>query len=167
MKRNHQEMSIEIKKVSDYKEKNIGLFFKIVLKTFDVTSDNSRNYPNYYFWYIRNIVPGIFKGTRDIFVAYVNNNFAGITILKREKQEKKLCTIFVLEEYRKMGVATLLIEESFKYLETTKPLLSIPDYEVNQFLSIIDKYDWKQTQILDQGYYRKASQEIVFNGKIL
>ena len=78
MERNHQEnkigkenreINIKIKKISDYKEKNICLFFKIVLKTFAVTSDNISvlycviitEINNLYFCNIRKAVERLFK----------------------------------------------------------------------------------------------------------
>jgi hypothetical protein len=52
-------------------------------------------------------------------------------------------------------------------LKTNKPLISISENKIQQFSSIIKKYNWKQEQVLEKGYYNKTSREIVFNGKIL
>ena len=53
---------------------------------------------------------------------------------------------------------------SFEWLETTKPLITIADYKLPQFTSIIQKYDWKETSVLENAYYNNHSQEHVFNG---
>lgn len=99
-------------------------------------------------------------------IATVDKKVAGLVFLKKEDGEQKICTLFVLDEYRGRGIATLLLEESFKYLGTTKPLISIADYKIGQFSAIIKKYGWVQTQILDDGYYNDTSRELVFNGTI-
>ena len=87
--------------------------------------------------------------------------------MKRKKDDKKICSIFVIKEQRNKGIATALLEKSFDYLKTNKPLISISENKIQQFSSIIKKYNWKQEQVLEKGYYNKTSREIVFNGKIL
>lgn len=157
---------VVILKASNYLESNHKLFSDIVSKAYNVTDHICKDYPNHFSWYWEKTVPAIFKGTRDIFIATVNKQIAGVVFLKKENEEKKICTILVLDKYKGTGIATALLEESFRYLETTKPLLSIADYKLDQFAFIIKKYGWKQTQVLSDGYYNNASREIVFNGKI-
>lgn len=164
MQRNEQE--VKILKASNYLETNHKLFSDIVAKSYNVTDHICKDYPQYFNWYWKKTVPAIFKGTRDILMATVNEKVAGVIFLKKERGEKKICTLFVLEEYRRQGIATALLEEAFKYLGTTKPLASIADYKLDQFSSIINKYNWKKTQILSDSYYNNTSREIVFNGKI-
>ena len=161
-----KKLEIKILKASNYLASNHKIFSDIVSKAYAVTDYICKDYPEYFSWYWEKNIPEIFKGTRDVYIAIINKEIAGVMSLKKEASEKKLCTILVLEEYRKLGVATALLEEAFKYLETTKPLISIADYKVDQFSEIIKKYGWEQTQILTDGYYNDTSREIVFNGKI-
>lgn len=158
---------VKILKASNYLERNHKIFSEIISKAYNVTDHICKDYPKHFSWYWEKTVPAVLQGTRDILIATINKKVAGVVFLKKEKSEKKICTIFVLEEYRGCGIATMLLEESFRYLGTTKPLLSIADYKIKQFSAIIKKYGWEQTQILNDGYYNDTSQEIVFNGKIL
>ena len=44
----------------------------------------------------------------------------GIAIAKRE-EERKLCTVWVHEKYRRQGVASALVEEAIESLEQNGP----------------------------------------------
>jgi hypothetical protein len=83
----------------------------------------------------------------------------GISILKND-DEKKLCTFMVNPEYRKKGHSKLLLEDSFEYLNTEKPVITIPEFRLVEFSSIIDAYGWEASSIIDNYY----SKEIEFNG---
>lgn len=163
---NINKLKIEILKASSYIKVNHKLFCNIITQAYIAIDILCQDYPTHLDWYWSKVVPNIFNGTRDIFIATINQQVAGVILLKKEGTIKKVCTLFVLEKYRRQKIATILLEEAFKYLGTTKPLFSIRDYKLNQFSSIIHKYNWKQTQILSN-YYKAGTQEIVFNGKIL
>ena len=87
--------------------------------------------------------------------------------MKKDEKEAKISTLFIDERYRNKGLASKLIKESFKFLNTDKPLITIADYKVDMFISIIKKYNWKLTQVLNSEYYNGKYREFVYNGKIL
>ncbi len=124
------------------------------------------DYPLHCDHYFCKYVPGIYDGEREIIACYVGGEMAGVIILKKDKEEAKVCTLCVGEKYRKMGIATELLEKSFGWLGTTKPLITIADHKLDQFSRVIRKYDWVENQILDDGYYNDHSREHVFNGVI-
>jgi len=157
----------QILKLSNYIEENHKKFSNTVLEIYNFMDDISEEYRNFFLWYWKKVVPDILNGTREIFIATINKKIVGVAILKRKKDEKKICSIFVIKEQRNKGIATALLEKSFDYLKTNKPLISISENKLQQFSSIIKKYNWKQEQVLEKGYYNKTSREIVFNGKIL
>lgn len=125
-----------------------------------------KDYPLHCEHYFTKYVPGIYDGEREIIACYVGDKIAGIAVLKKDATERKVSTLCVKEEYRKLGIATKLLERSFTWLGTTKPLVTIADYKLNQFSGIIQKYGWEQTQVLENGFYNDHSKEYVFNGKI-
>lgn len=67
--------------------------------------------------------------------------------------------MLINEEYRKKGYSKQILEYSFKYLETEKPLITIPEKRIKEFSSIIKAYDWNETSITDE----YLSKEIIFN----
>lgn len=158
---------VKILKISDYLKENQQEFIKLISKVYLFSNELQKDYPLRLQWYWQKVVPDIFCSVREIFIATKYNEIIGIAILKKENKEKKICTLLVDENYRRQGIANQLLRESFLYLGTSKPLISIPEYKVNQFSKIIKKYGWKETQVLEKGYYSNLSKEIVFNGKIV
>jgi ASC-1-like (ASCH) protein/GNAT superfamily N-acetyltransferase len=144
---------------------NKSTFARIIADSYKLTDWICKDYPDHckHFW--TKYVPGIFTGEREIISCYVDNKIAGTIILKKEGQEHKICTLFVDDKFRGQKIATVLLEQAFKYLGTTKPLITIADYKIKLFENIIKKYDWQLAQTLD-GIYNNHSKELVYNGKL-
>lgn len=66
-------------------------------------------------------------------------------------------------DYRKKGFASRLLEDSFDFLETDKPLITIPESRISEFSSIIDGYNWIESRVIEDYY----SPEVIFNEKRL
>lgn len=121
---------------------------------------------NYFIWYWKKVVPDILTGTRDVIIITFNEEVVGVAIVKKEDDERKLCTVYVEPNYRNREITTKLLEEAFSFLGTTKPLISIGEEKLDMFQCIIKKYNWEKTQVLPKGNYNENSREIVFNGFI-
>ena len=85
--------------------------------------------------------------------------------LKKDNKERKICTLYVSDKCRGLGIGTSIIEESINWLGTTKPLITLADYKLEMFKPIIDKYDWELTEIVS-GLYNDRSKELCFNGTL-
>ena len=145
---------------------NHQLFCKFAQDAYSATDCLCQDYPKYFEWYWSKNFPRVFNGTGEIVVCTIDDNIAGIASLKKINTEKKICTFFVVKEYRGQHVATKMLEYIFEYLGTSKPLITITDYKVLSFVPIIKKYNWKLTQITSKGYYNNASCEFVYNGRL-
>lgn len=145
---------------------NHQLFCKFAQDAYSVTDCLCQDYPKYFEWYWSKDLPRVFNGTGEIVICTIDDNIAGIASLKKINTEKKICTFFVVKEYRGQHVATKMLEYIFEYLGTSKPLIVITDYKVLSFVPIIKKYNWKLTQITSKGYYNNASCEFVYNGRL-
>lgn len=143
--------------------KKQGDFLSEILKTYEITKHISNDYPGYLQRFFSKTVPGIFDGNREIINAYIEYNIAGTIILKNTIEEKKVCTLFVLNNYRKCGIATDLLNISFEILGTKQPLITMSDHKINEFNGIIKKYCWKKTQVINDIYGQNTT-EVVFNG---
>ena len=62
-------------------------------------------------------------------------------------------------KYRKKGNSKILLKDSFEYLKTDKPVITIPEFRLNEFSSIIKAYNWEETSVIDN----YLSKEIEFN----
>ena len=135
--------------------------------------DLEKIYPNFDKWFhdkvVRNIENKKNKNREIIFsITGGNKNkyeISGIAILKNDQNEKKICTFRVHENYRNMGIGTKLFEESFDYLGTNTPIITISEKNLDQFEYHIDKYNFLLVQELN-GYYSNGVTEYVFNGEL-
>ena len=143
--------------LSKMRDKN---FSKAVNEIYLLTDYNKSQYPEYYKWFFSKNIPRVINGCGDIIFYLDGLEVVGISILKND-EEKKLCTFMVNPEYRKKGYSKLLLEDSFEYLKTEKPIITIPEFRLDEFSSIINAYGWKESSIIDNYY----SKEIEFNGE--
>lgn len=141
-------------------------FSKMIAESYVITDWISKDYPDHVDHFYSKYVPGIFDGEREIISCYIGGKIVATAILKKDAEERKISTFFVKSEFRMQGIATELFHKCFDWLETTKPLVTIADYKLEQFAGIIKKYGWEETQVLETGYYNDHSREHVFNGKI-
>lgn len=105
------------------------------------------------------------KERNILFVRNPSNKeeIVAMACLKKDANEQKICTLYVLEEYRNLGIVSSLIEASMEWLETTKPFITIADYKLDMFLPIIKKYNWELTTEV-ANFYNPKTKELCFNG---
>ncbi len=120
------------------------------------------DYPHYFEWFWQKVIPGLINGDREVLVCKSNKEVAGLAILKRTDEECKICTLFVAKKYRRQGVVTRLLELSFGYLGTMKPVITMSESKVATFQRIIDRYGWVETG-RKPGLYRPDTTEVFFN----
>lgn len=134
-------------------------FSKAVNEIYLLTDYNHKQYQEYLKWYYTKNIPRVLNGSGDIIFYLDGLTVAGLSILKKDLEESKICTLLINEEYRKKGYSKELLESSFDYLDTDKPLITIPSNRVEEFNKIITCYDWKES-IRTNEY---LSEEIIFN----
>lgn len=138
-------------------------FSKAVNEIYLLTDYNHKQYQEYLKWYYSKNVPRVLTGTGEIIFYLDGLTVAGIAILKKDKIESKICTLMIDENYKKRGYGKELLESSFDYLETDKPLITIPTNRLDEFQGIINAYDWKESIRTD--IY--LSEEVVFNKRMI
>lgn len=155
-------MNYKVEKLSDYiYEKE--LFENLADQIYYITDHLSIDYPHHQEWFFTKQLPGIGKDEREILFIKNHNNICGVSFLKKTPDEKKICTFYVAEHGRNIGIGRTLMKASLEYLETTTPMITMPSEKISYFLHFIHNYNWKITQIIE-GYYVKNIDEVVFNG---
>lgn len=134
-------------------------FSKATNEIYLLTDYNHEQYPEYWKWYYNKNIPRVIDGSGDIIFYLDGFTIIGLTILKKNIEEAKICTFMINEEYRKKGYSKELLESSFEYLGTDKPLITIPTRRLDEFSKIITAYDWKESLRTDQYF----SEEVIFN----
>lgn len=153
-------MDYKIEKLSDF----IGTegFLDLANQIYFVTDHLRKDYPNHQEWFFNKHLPEVGKN-REVFFVRIYNNVYGVAFVKNTKEEKKICTFYIMEHARNIGIGRALMKTAMQYLQTTKPMITMPGHKVRYFLHFMHMYDWKICQIID-GAYIKDQDEIVFNG---
>ena len=150
----------------EYHYKNPALFVSIIDDVYEFTKFANMYYPNYKNWYYDKHIEGIGNGRTIIFVRdNVTRKIVGVCNLKNNREEKKLCSLYVDEKYRKQGIGFKLLDYAFNYLRTNKPVFSVNSKNYNDYKNIINGNDWNLKEILGN-YYMYGDCEYVYNGKI-
>ena len=142
--------------LSSMRDKN---FSRAVNEIYLLTDYNKLQYPEYFKWYYQTNIPRILSGEGEAIFYLDGFQIVGLSMLKRTDDEAKICTFFIDEEYRKRGYSSLLLEDSFGYLGTESPIITIPENRLDEFSKIIEAYGWVPTETTDKYY----SLEVVFN----
>ena len=161
---------IYIESLKDY----IGIIseeelIKLATKIYMITDFIYDDYPRYKEWYFTKQLPATINGDERNILFIRNpknyNEIIAMACLKRNDEEQKICTLYVSDKYRGLGIGASIIEESMKWLGTTKPLITFADYKLEIFKPFINKYGWKLTEIVS-GLYNNRFQELCFNGTL-
>lgn len=107
---------------------------------------------------------------REIFICLSNDgespSILGLVILKKTHCEKKICTLKVDERYQRKGIGSAFILKAFDFLETDKPLITVPEEYEKTFFRILNKFGFKKTDEI-HGLYRENKIEYIYNGGYL
>lgn len=126
-------------------------FVNNILQIYDMLSFIKKDYEHFFKWYWSVAIPKLINKQMEFILAIDDFKIIGVIILKKELDERKICTLYVSDNYQNKGIGTCLLNESFKYLETTKPIITFSDYKLSMFQKIIDKYDWS----IDEQVYKE------------
>ena len=143
-------------RLSTMRNKN---FSRAANEIYLLTDYNKLQYPEYFKWYYHTNIPRILDGEGEAIFYLDGFQIVGLSMLKRTEDESKICTFLIDEEYRKKGYSKLILEDSYEFLGTEKPLITIPEKRLDEFSKIIEAYGWVPTETTDEYY----SPEIVFN----
>ena len=120
--------------LSSMRDKN---FSRAANEIYLLTDYNKHQYPGYFKWYYQTNIPRILSGEGEAIFYLDGFQIVGLSMLKRTNDEAKICTFFIDEEYRKRGYSSLLLEDSFGYLGTESPIITIPENRLDEFSKII------------------------------
>lgn len=115
-------------------------------------------------WYQTKVI-GEIGDNREVIISLFANRIAGIAILKRGP-ENKICTLRVVDNFRGMGLGKALMEMSFHYLNTEKPLITVSSCKSQQFKNLFKFYNFKQEGLYQHKYSSKFN-ELTFNGILI
>lgn len=159
---------MKIESLKNYIQLSEEEFKELSIRIYKITDFICEDYPNHKIWFFTKQLPAIRGENREILFVRSPENFDKIlamACLKRDEEEQKICTLYVSDECRGLGIGTKLVEQSMEWLGTTKPLITLADYKLEMFKPIIEKYEWELTETV-VGAYNDRSKELCFNGTL-
>lgn len=158
---------LKVESLKDYYEANSKKLDKVNDELFALFDIASKKYPGHESWYIcKQLRETALSNKRDIlFIRSDVTPFKIIAMacLKNTLEEKKICTFYISPEYRKPDIYAMLIRECLCFLKTAWPLITINSDSADMLTPLIDKYNWKLTEVLPD-YYQNGLSELCFNG---
>jgi GNAT superfamily N-acetyltransferase len=122
----------------------------------------STEYPGIQDWYINKVLTGERDGTRRIVRIYRDNKLVALGIGKREKSEKKICTVRVLPEYSRQGIGSEIFHQLIEWIGESRPLITVSGSKASLFEPIFQKFGFQLTSVR-RGLYAENSFELFYN----
>lgn len=108
-------------------------------------------YPDFDTWFNFKAYRGLANGRKAIEVR-VDGKLAGIAILKSTAAEAKICTLYVGENYRGMGIGSELISLSLKEFEGRSVLITVADERLSALSGVLKQYGFKLVKSAFEAY---------------
>ena len=127
-----------------------------------------KDYPHFFNWYSNKVIPGVHTFQRYVYIASPSNNpkrVAGIMILKNTPQEKKICSLFIFEDYRSHGLGTEFLSLAAEILKTDKPVITVSSNRASAFSGLFRKMGYKLYNNYPE-YYISGIDELSYNGPL-
>lgn len=123
--------------------------------------DLAYEYPKFDEW-LNRVFDEISQGKRVILLDVEGGVIRGLAILKDTVDEKKVCTLRVDERYRRQGIGSALIKESYRILRTDTPLMTVSEKHIDIFKDFLRENGAKLFESVT-GLYNNGEQEFFFN----
>lgn len=124
-------------------------------------------YPGFSVWYNNLFTDDLYlKPEREIVICEKEYRIAGVTILKRTKEEAKICTMYVAKQYRHNGIGQRLMELSLEWLKSDNPeiMITLDRSRKPEFTGILNHFGFV-LQKRSCGLYRPGKVELIYSRK--
>lgn len=121
-------------------------------------------YPYFKDWYFMKVSNNNYSLIdRTIILKLYNGEICAVSIIKNS--EEKICTFRVLEKYQGLKIGTELMQNTIDLIKNEKPLITISEDRIEQFLPILKKFDFKLYGLYED-YYKLNKLEYSYNKPI-
>lgn len=129
-----------------------------------ILSDLAFEYPFFMEW-LEKVFLELKSSDNRIILLYCENDIfdiKGVSILKKTKEERKICTLRVVNPYRYQGIGTCLLKKSIELLEDSKPLITVSGIHMKEFVPFLKKHGFILRDKV-KSLYRRGCYEYFFN----
>nr|WP_237617462.1 GNAT family N-acetyltransferase [Pseudomonas putida] len=98
---------------------------------------------------------------RKIIVAHQNGEVAGLSLLKNTVEEKKICTFYVLPEFRGYGLGGDLMSKSLQILDRNGIEITVSEERHEELSPLLSSSGFTLVSVKSD-YYRNGKDEIFY-----
>lgn len=148
-------------------KKNIEKMFanKLLQVLANKLSDLEFEYPFFSKW-LHKVFEELQISEKRIILIYSNPDnifdIKGVAILKNTSEERKICTLRVLQPYRHQGIGTQLLKKSIEILKDPYPLITVSGVHMNSFGPFLRKNGFILKDKI-KSLYRRGCYEYFYN----
>jgi ribosomal protein S18 acetylase RimI-like enzyme len=100
------------------------------------------HYPNFRSWLDFTFARQLTDGNRKALIVKDKNEIVGVSLLKKTREENKICTFYVAPQHRGKGIGKMLMEESLSYLES-EAHITVCEERWAEMRPFLEKYSFK------------------------
>ncbi|MBA6232187.1 MULTISPECIES: GNAT family N-acetyltransferase [unclassified Colwellia] len=109
-------------------------------------------YPNFNAWLNFKFRRNLCSGERNIVLATDGDNVLGLSLLKTNKDENKICTFYVPKQYRCMNIGNELMIKSLSILDNQSSFITVADERHSELKPFLLSHDFKLEKSVDSLY---------------
>lgn len=118
-------------------------------------------YPNFDIWLNFTFRRNVASGQRKVAVAHNGSQIQGVALLKKDVEESKICTFYVLPECRGLGVGGELLDLAVAELGSQEKVITVSDERMNELTPLLSSRGFEVISSCN-GLYREGSTEHFF-----
>lgn len=118
-------------------------------------------YPGFKNWLYFTFRSGMINNQRKVIVVHHNGEVAGLSLLKNTIEEKKICTFYVLPEFRGYGLGGELMSESLRILDHNGVEITVSEERHDELSPLLSASGFTLMAVKPD-YYRNGKEEIFY-----
>jgi len=126
--------------------------------------DVSKLYPDFQSWYRNKFIPSFHVGERSILVAHNGSELCGVSLLKKTIEEDKICTFYILPEFRGEKLGETLLDRSLEYFSGPDVVISVSKERVEELFPVLHSRGFQLESCIDD-LYRQGNKEHFYKNK--
>lgn len=143
-----------------------GELMNKLLKLFqNILSDLQVEYPFFSKW-LQKVFEELQLSEKRLVLIYCSDesifDIKGVAILKNTVEERKICTLRVVNPYRRQGIGTLLLKKSIELLNDPYPLITVSGIHMDTFGPFLRKNGFVLKDKI-KSLYRRGCYEYFYN----
>lgn len=135
-----------------------------VSKISHALEDVSKLYPDFQGWFRNKFMPSFHMGERSILLAHNGSELCGVSLLKKTIEEDKICTFYVLPEFRGQKLGEALLDRSLEYFSTSDVLISVSTERVKELYPVLHSRGFQLESCIED-LYRQGNKEHFYRNK--